>query len=306
MKPRDIVDLLLLGAIWGASFMFMRLAVPSFGPLPLALVRVAGAAALLLLLLIIHGQFGALRAHWKPIAVVGLANSALPFVMYGVASLVLTGGVMSIINATTPMWGAIMVWLLVGERLTRPRIAGLAIGFIGVAWLAWHSVGTKESAHGVSPVVAVGACLVATLGYGVGAALSRKWLTGVPPMASAAGTQCAAMAALVWPAALLWPQTAPPAGAWSSALALSLLCTGVAYVLYFRLIAHAGVTNATTVTFLIPAFAVLWGSVLLDEPLTLPMVVACTLILLGTAMTTGMLTSRLLKTGSFWSRRRKN
>ncbi len=114
------------------------------------------------------------------------------------------------------------------------------------------------------------------------------------------------MVALVSPAALMWPQTTPPASAWSSALALALLCTGIAYVLYFRLIAHAGVTNATTVTFLIPAFAVLWGSVLLDEPLTLPMVVACALILLGTAMTTGMLTSRLLKTGLFWSRRRKN
>jgi drug/metabolite transporter (DMT)-like permease len=292
VRPRDIAELLLLAAIWGASFVFMRVSVPSFGPLPLALVRVAGAVALLLPLVAINGQLGALRAHWKPIAVVGLANSALPFVMYGVASLVLTGGVMSIINATTPMWGAIMVRLIVGERMTRLRIVGLAIGFAGVAWLAWHSVGTKEGAHGVSPAVAVGACLVATFGYGLAAALSRKWLTGVPSMASAAGSQCAAAVALALPAALMWPQATPSAGAWSSALALALLCTGVAYLLYFRLIASAGATNATTVTFLIPAFAVLWGSVLLDEPLTPSMVAACALILLGTALTTGLWTRR--------------
>lgn len=293
MRSRDIGELLLLAAIWGASFVFMRVSVPSFGPLPLALVRVAGAAALLLPLVAMNGQTAALRAHWKPIAAVGLANSALPFVMYGVASLVLTGGVMSIINAATPMWSAIMVRLLVGERMTRLRVVGLAVGFAGVAWLAWHSVGTKEGAHGVSPAIAVGACLVATLGYGLAAALSRKWLAGVPSMASAAGSQCAAAVALVLPAAFAWPQAAPSAVAWSSALALALLCTGIAYLLYFRLIAHAGATNATTVTFLIPAFAVLWGSVLLDEPLTLSMVAACALILLGTALTTGVLAPRV-------------
>ena len=292
MRQRDIAELLLLAAIWGSSFVFMRVSVPSFGPLPLALVRVAGAAALLLPLVVMNGQLGALRAHWKPIAVVGLANSGLPFVMYGVASLVLTGGVMSIINAATPMWGAIMVWLIVGERMTRLRVVGLAVGFVGVAWLGWHSAGMKEGAHGVSPAVAVGACLVATLCYGLAAALSRKWLAGVPSMASAAGSQCAAGVALVLPALFMWPDAAPPALAWSSALALALLCTGVAYLLYFRLIANAGATNATTVTFLIPAFAVLWGSLLLDEPLTLSMVAACALILLGTALTTGLLAPR--------------
>jgi drug/metabolite transporter (DMT)-like permease len=290
VKPRDIAELLLLAAIWGASFLFMRVAVPSFGPVPLAAMRLAGAALMLLpLILMRQGGWHELKRHARPIAVVGILGSAMPFLMYGVAAQALNAGVMSIMNATTPMWGAIFVWMWLGDKFNGMRMAGLALGFAGVAWLAWDSASIKSDSLTVSPILAVAACLVATLGYGFVAVYTKKKLVGVTPMVVAAGSQIFGALILAVPAALSWPQQSPSASAWWSTLALATLCTGLAYLLYFRLIAHVGAANATTVTFLIPLFAVLWGTLVLAEPITTAMVIACILILLGTGLTTGVL-----------------
>jgi drug/metabolite transporter (DMT)-like permease len=309
MRPRDIVELLTLSAIWGASFLFIRIAVPEFGSMALALVRVFGAALMLLPLIAWRGELRALRTHAAPIAVVGIVGSAVPFVMYGAAALAVTAGVSAILNAATPLWGALMAWLMLGDRLTVKRLLGLGLGAVGVLALAWDQADLKPGAHGVSGAMAVAACLLATVCYGFVAAFARKRLVGVPPMAVAAGSQAAAtlaiMLALVaqsavqavvpWPAALAAPSVAsasPGAAAWASAVTLAVLCTGVAYVLYFRLVAHVGATNATTVTLLIPLFAVLWGYLFLGESVTLPMIGACGLILLGTGLATGILGER--------------
>lgn len=289
MTRRDLADLFMLGALWGASFLFMRLGAAEFGPVALVFVRVAGAVLLLLPLLAWRGELGALRTHWRAIAAVGLVNSVLPFVLFAVAALVLTTALMSVFNATASIWGALVAWLWLGDRLDRSRWLGLAIGVLGVVGLSWGKADFKPGDQGVSAALGIAACLLAAVLYGVGANLSRKHLAGVPPMAVAAGSQLAATLVLALPAWWWWPAVNPGAAAWLGAAALALGCTGAAYVLYFRLIAHAGAANAMSVTFLIPAFALLWGWLLLGERPTGTMLAGCAVILLGTALATGKL-----------------
>jgi drug/metabolite transporter (DMT)-like permease len=289
VNGRDTAELALLGALWGASFLFMRLGAVEFGPVALVFVRVAGAALLLLPLLLGQGQGAALRRHWRPIAVVGLVNSALPFLLYMVAALVLGAGLMAVFNATAPIWGALIAALWLGERLGPGRALGLAIGVAGVVTLVWGKADLRPGVHGISPALGMAACLGATLLYGLAANYSRKRLAGVPPLAVAAGSQLAAALLLVLPAWWAWPPAPLSATAWGAAAALAVACTGLAYVLYFRLIANVGAANAISVTFLVPGFAMLWGWLLLGEQPTPAMLLGCAVILLGTALSTGML-----------------
>jgi len=285
MKTSDLGELLTLAAIWGASFLFMRLGAGEFGPVALSAVRVAGATLFLLPLLAWRGQLPALRRHWRPIFVVGISNSALPFLCFSYAALSITAGLSSIFNAATPLFGAVIAWLWLKDRPGPWRIAGLAIGFAGVLGLAWEKASFKPGGSGWAVV----ACLAATLLYGVSASFTKKHLQGVPPLALAAGSQLSALLVLAGPALLWWPADLPSASAWTMAAALALLCTGVAYVMYFRLIANIGPANAMAVTFLIPAFAVLWGWLFLGEALTGAMAAGCAVILLGTALATGLI-----------------
>lgn len=292
MKISDAGELAVLAALWGASFLFMRLGAAEFGPVALAAVRVAGATLCLLPLLALRGQFGVLLRHWKPILVVGLINSALPFLLYSYAALSISAGLSSIFNAATPLFGALIAWAWLRDRLTPPRVAGLAIGFAGVLWLAWDKASFKPGGSGW----AVLACLGATLCYGLAASFTKKHLSGVAPLAVATGSQLGATLALALPALWWWPAVAPSPTAWGAAALLAVLCTGIAYVLYFRLIAHIGAANAITVTFLIPVFAVGWGWLFLAEQPTGAMALGCAVILLGTGLATGVI--RPPQTGS--------
>ena len=289
MKPLDVIELVLLAALWGASFLFMRVAAPEFGPVALTALRVAGAALLLLPLLAARRQIGALRTHWRPIAIVGLVNSALPFVLFSLAALAISGGLAAIFNATAAMWAALIAWAWLGEKLTPSRLLGLALGFAGVVGLAWGNASLQTGAHGVSPAVAIAAVVLASLCYGFAANYTRRHLGGVPPLAVAAGSQAAAAAMLALPALAWLPPALPGAVAWVNVAALAVLCTGVAYLLYFRLIARLGAARAITVTYLIPLFAMLWDVVFMAERITASMLTGAAVILLGTALATGML-----------------
>lgn len=290
MTSRDGVDLVALAALWGGSFLFMRLGAGEFGPVALAAVRCAGAAALLLPLLAARdGGLAALRASWRGVALVGITNSALPFVCFGVAALAITAGLSAIFNAATPLATALIATLWWRDRLTRWRWLGLAIGLAGVAWLAWDRAAVKSTDAAVGATIAIVACLAATLLYGFSANYTKRRLSHVSPMAMAAGSQLSAAVVLALPALALRPTQMPGATAWTATIALALLSTGVAYILYFRLIRHAGATNASAVTFLIPAFAVLWGWLFLDEAVNATMVAACAVILVGTALAMGLL-----------------
>jgi drug/metabolite transporter (DMT)-like permease len=289
VKTRDVIELLTLAALWGASFLFMRLGAAEFGPVALSALRVAGATLFLAPLLALRGEGAALRTHWRPIAVIGIVNSALPFALFSLAALAINAGLSSVLNATAPLWGALVAWAWLGERPARERVAGLAIGFGGVALLAWDKASFKPGEHGVSPALAVAACLLATLCYGFGANYTKRHLAGVAPLATATGSQAVAALALALPALWLWPAVRPGALAWASLAALAVLCTGVAYILYFRLIARLGAARAITVTFLIPLFGVLWGWLFLGEAVTPAMLGGGAIIVLGTALVTGVL-----------------
>ncbi len=287
MKQRDLVDLLLLAAIWGASFLFMRMAVPEFGPVALSAVRVAGAAAFLLPLALWHHGGAHLRSHAGHLAVAGVLTSGLPFLCFSFAALSITAGLSSIFNATTPLFGALVAWLWLKDRLVPSRVLGLAIGFAGVVGLAWGKANFKDGADNTG--WAVLACLAATLCYGIAASYTKRYLHGVPSLMQAAGTQLAAALFLALPALWWWPSAMPSLRAWLATGALSFVCTGLAYILYFRLIARVGPANAITVTFLIPAFAVLWGWFFLGEGVTFAMIAGSAVILVGTSLVTGVL-----------------
>jgi drug/metabolite transporter (DMT)-like permease len=285
VRGRDLVDLVALAALWGASFLFMRVAVPEFGPLPLMAVRCAIGAAILLPLLAWRGTPRALRDHAPRLAVVGVLNSALPFVLFAWATLTLSAGFTSLLNATAPLWGAVVAAVWLGERPGRARLAGLAVGFAGVLLLVRGRVSFAAGGDGLAIVAA----LAATLCYGIAASFTRRHLAQVAPLANATGSQVYAALALALPAAATWPATPPGARAWAAAAALGVACTGLAYLLFFRLIARVGPARAMTVTFLIPVFGIAWGAVLLGEAVTGPMLAGGAVILLGTALAAGVI-----------------
>jgi drug/metabolite transporter (DMT)-like permease len=296
MKTRDLGDLLLLAAIWGSSFLFMRIAVPAFGPVALAFGRVAGAALCLLPLLVLRGEWPVLRQRWRAMLLLGLTNSALPFLCFGYAVYTLPAALAAIFNAATPLFTALIAWAWLGDPLNRWRSLGLLLGFAGVAGLALvKSLSTGTLGHlqfDIPTLLAIVACLAGTLMYGHAASYAKRYLQGVPSMVMAAGTQAAAAAALAVPAALTWPAVNPGQRDWLAVLALAVLASALAYILYFRLISRVGPTGASSVTFLVPVFAALWGYLFLGEAVTLPMLLGGAVILAGTALVLGLLPRR--------------
>lgn len=282
-------EYLLLAAIWGASFLFMKIGAAEFGALPTAALRVGIAALFLLPILHWRGQTALLMRHWKALLVIGVLNSGLPFALYSFAMLSITTSLGAVINATVPMFGALVAWVWLSDRLNRSQALGLLLGFAGVALLALSRGGIEGPASGHSGLLAVLACVGACISYGFGANAARRYLGDAPALVSATGSQVGASIALALPAALSWPAQTPSPHAWGALVAVGVLCTGVAYILFFRLIARAGATRALTVTYVIPLFAVAYGVLLLGEQVTWWMVGCGLVIVLGTALATGRL-----------------
>lgn len=285
MTRRDLADLVLLAALWGASFLFSRIAAPAFGALALAEVRIAVAALLLLPLAALRGGLAELRLRPVQFALLGAFNTAIPFALFAWAILSMTAGLAAILNATAPLFAALVARVWLRDRLTRWQWLGLAIGFAGVLWLTGTRAGIDLEASRWAVLAALGA----TLSYGLSASVAKRYFGGVRPLAVAAGSQTAAALLLLPFALFAWPAQSPAASDWAAALALGVLCTGLAYILYFRLIARVGPATAMTVTYLIPAFAMLWGVLFLDERVTPAMLAGCAVILAGTALATGWL-----------------
>lgn len=293
-------EFILLAALWGSSFLFTRLSVVEFGALPTAAVRVAIATLFLLPLLLMRGHGPQLRQHWKAVFLVGLMNSGIPFACFAFALLYITTGLSSILNATVPLFGALVAWIWLKDRPDGSRILGLVIGFAGVALLASDKAGLRPAPPGGptgwtetwGPTLAIAACLLATLCYGISASYTRRYLGGLPSLVTATGSQIGATLGLALPAILFWPASTPGLTAWLAILFVGVACTGIAYVLYFRLIESAGPARALTVTFLVPVFALFYGGVFLGESIT-PWMIGCgAVILVGTSLSTGMLKLR--------------
>ena len=288
MRSRDILDLFILSALWGASFLFMRIGVPEFGPIVLVELRVVVASLFLFPILMMRANFGELTAHWKKLAIVGTVNSAIPFILLTFSTIYLTGGFAAILNATSPLWVAVIAWIWLSVRLDISRITGLVIGFAGVVFLVWDKDGFDLSGASLAIIAAI----LASFFYGIGANYTKKHLQGISPLAIATGSQLAAAIVLLPGAIALWPDGPISRQAWAAVITMGILSTGLAYIIYFRLIANVGPASAITVTFLVPGFAVFWGAVVLDEKLTTPMVIGCAIILIGTALATGLLSLR--------------
>ena len=240
MNSRDTMDLLVLSALWGASFLFMRIAVPEFGPIVLAELRVAIASVVLLPILILRADVGELRINWKKLVTVGTVNSALPFILLPFATLYLTGGFASILNATSPLWAALIAWIWLSAKLDASRITGLIIGFGGVVVLVWNKASLDLG--GVS--LAIIAAILASIFYGVGANYTKRHMQGISSLVIATGSQLAAALVLLPGAIALWPDGPISIRAWAAIITMGIFSTGLAYIIYFRLIANVGPTSA--------------------------------------------------------------
>jgi len=281
---RWLPEFVALGTIWGSSFVFMRMASQQFGPWSTAWLRVSIALLVLLPLLVWRGQVGMLKTHWRGVMGMGIVNSAIPFCCYAYAVLSLTTGMSSLLNATSPLFGALIAWVWLGERPTPWRTLGLSLGFVGVGLLAAGMPGGLSlSAHANG--WAVLACLLATTCYGLGTAFSQRHLPSVPALTTATGSLLGACVVLALPGVWFWPKQWPDSSAWLGLLVVGAMCTGLAYLLYFRLIAKTGGARTLTVTYLIPLVANVIGVWLLNETMTWQMLWCGLLILLGTALT---------------------
>lgn len=288
MKAKDIIDLVLLAAVWGASFLFMRMGAPEFGPIALVQLRMLIAALFLLPILKMRIGFAELPQNWKPLTMLGFYNSAIPFLLLTYSTLYVSAGFSSVFNATAPLWGALVAWVWLSERLNKMGVVGLLVGFAGVAVLA----GDAESLASPGAALAVVAAISGSFFYGIGANYARRYTKHLKPLSVATGS-------MLFPAIILapltiafWPDAQPSTSAWFALIAMGVASTGFAYILYFRLIANVGPAKAITVAYLIPAFAVIWGALILDETVTALMIIGCLIIFLGTALVTGVFPTR--------------
>jgi drug/metabolite transporter (DMT)-like permease len=272
VRPVDTLHLLVLAAIWGASFLFMRIIAPEIGTLPTAFFRVSIAATGLLVILAMMRVSWDFQGKFKTVLLLGVINSGIPATMYSVAAQVLPAGYSAIFNATTPLMGVLIGGLFFSERLTPSKIAGVCLGLFGVGILTRAG----PVAFDMELLMGALACLLATTCYGFAGFLARRWLDqqgGLDSRLAALGSMLGATLFLlplfVWSAVSHPPASWGGWPVWLSLLGLGLVCTAFAYILYFRLLTSIGPVKSMTVTFMIPPFGVLWGALLLDEPLSM-------------------------------------
>jgi drug/metabolite transporter (DMT)-like permease len=272
-----LTSIVALGAIWGASFLFLRIAVPHFGPVPLVEVRLLLGSLMLLPFLWRDRAMFPLR-RWPMMALIGALNSSVPFLLFAWGAERAPAGVGAIANGMTALCAALVGFLFFHERLTTRQSVALCAGFAGIVVLA----STKIAGMSVGWASVAGA--LASLMYGAAVHMARRHLSGLPPTSLAAAT-LGSSAVLAAPFAIAtWPHAPVPALAWLGAILLGVLCTGVGFVLYYRLIERVGANRTSTVTYLIPPFGVAWGWLFLGERATTTMVLACALILGSVAL----------------------
>jgi drug/metabolite transporter (DMT)-like permease len=275
MRRADTARLVLLAAIWGASFLFTRITAPTFGPVLTAELRTLIGGIALAAYFAAIGYDPEWRRWRRHYVIVGIFSAGLPFLLWAYAALSLTAGLLSVLNATSPMWGALCSALLLRERLSWRQALGLVIGVAGVVLVT-------EPGQSKLDYSAIAAALIAAFCYGLIATYIKRWASDVPSRGLAVGTQMSAGILLI-PFVAAWPPAAAPTPlVAASMLALGLVCSAIAYLLYFRLVTDIGATGALTVTYLIPLFGVLWGALFLGEAVSPWMLAGAALVILGT------------------------
>lgn len=285
MRAQDLARLVTLAALWGGSYLFMRFAVPYFGPVALIEVRVIVAGLALVLFVRATGGNIGWREHGRGYLFVGAIGIALPFVLIAQGLTVVDASTAAILNALSPLFATVVAALWIHERVTASKAAGIALCLAGTVVL----VGWTPSPMTTRQLVAAGSCVLATALYGYTIVFTKVKLQGARPMSSAAGTMVVAALVLLPFTPLHRDHAAIPATAWLAALGLALLSTSAAFILYYRLIADVGPVKAITVTLLVPVFGMLWGVLLLGEPLTPGRLAGGAIILSGCSLILGLL-----------------
>lgn len=285
MNFRDLLTLIALAAVWGASFLFLRVASPVVGTVAVAAARMSLAAVLVTVAVLAMRQAWPERRHWPDLVVSALLSCVIPALCLGQAARSLPAGLMSILNATTPLWGVLVGWLWSRQAPSRPVVMGVMTGLLGVAILCGPGATASDSPSFV-PVTLI---LIATLSYAVSVHHARRRLNELGPLVLCAGTMVLAAALLIAPALLMGPVGLTsgrwqdvPTPVWGALFMLGAVCTALAYTVFFRLIQRLGPTPALTVTFLIPVFGMLWGALFLGETVTPLMVAGTAIIAWGT------------------------
>jgi drug/metabolite transporter (DMT)-like permease len=274
----------MLGALWGGSFLFIRIAVPALGPFLLVELRVGLAVAALFLYALAVGSMPKIRGRWRSFLVLGFLNAAVPFSLISAAEIYLTASLAAILNATTVMFTAIVAAIWMGDALTARKAIGVVLGIFGVSVL----VGWDPLPLNGAVLLAVAAMLLASLSYALGATYAKRSFSGIPPLGMAIGQLGAAGALLLPLAVVSVPERAPSTVVTLSMLGLALLSTAVAYLIYFRLIENVGPTSTLTVTLLVPVFGLLFGVLLLDEPFGIGTLAGLGIILTSVVLITGI------------------
>ena len=283
MSLANALRLITLSAIWGGSFLFMRLAAPVLSPTVLVVLRVGLAALFLAGVVLITRQPFALRQHARHFLVLGLLNAAVPFTLFAFAAKTAPAGLLAVLNATAPLWAALFSALWTRSGFAPRTVGGLLLGIAGVSLLAGVESLTLPPGGGLAIAVAAGASACYAL-----ASLYAKSLHDVPPHSNALGSMSAATFLLLpFAAGAPLPLALPDATVLLSVAALGIVCSGVAILMYYRLIAELGAVPALTVTYLIPVFGILWGALFLGEPIGWHTLAGGIAVLTGTALVTG-------------------
>lgn len=284
MRPRDFAALIMLGVLWGGSFLFIRVAVPALGPFMLVELRVGLAAAALFLYALAAGSMPKIRGRWRSFLVLGFLNAAVPFSLISAAEIHLTASLAAILNSTTVMFTAIVAAVWMGDALTARKAIGIVLGIVGVSVL----VGWDPLPLNGIVLLAVAAMLLASLSYALGATYAKQSFSGIPPIGMALGQLGGAVALLLPLAVVSLPERAPSTVVTFSMLGLAFLSTAVAYLIYFRLIENVGPTSTVTVTLLVPVFGLLFGVLLLEEPFGPGTLAGLGIILTSVVLITGI------------------
>ena len=283
---RDYAELVLLSAIWGSSFLFLRVSAPILGPAFLIEMRVLSALLVLLPICIFMGKHREALANWKLIFLVSLTNMSIPFCLLAYASMSIGAGVTSVLNSTVPFFAAIIAFVFWSQRMTLTSILGLILGFSGVVVLV---LGPSSESSLASDGKAIRAGIAAAMFYGTAVNITANKLQGISGLSITVGSLFCASLCLAPFAVYSVPEEMPSQSIWLSVIALGVLCTGVAYLMFYRLIAKVGPHRAITSTFMIPLFSIVWGAIFLGETITIYMIAGCVLVLFGVAMTTGFI-----------------
>ena len=295
MSLKQLAALLALGALWGASYIFIRVAVEPIGPVMLMFLRAALTAAILLAYARLRRIKLNIRAHWRKFMVLGFFGSALPFTLIAWAELTVTGSMAAILMSSTPLFTTFVAAFGLGEPLTPAKLLGASLGIIGVA----ITVGGSPLALDAEVMAATLALLAATLSYATGGVFAKRFFRGVDNLSMSTGQLLAATIILAPFSAIDLPVHELSAVVLLATLALVLLCTAFAYQLYYYLIISAGPLQALTVTLLIPVFGLVWGALLLDESISPGMIVGLAIVLLSVGLVTGMISPRMARPRAF-------